>query len=51
MERVETDFIGIDSFIAEKSKTPSFPAYDMTSLAHKFTHERLGRKCTTDLRK
>jgi hypothetical protein len=51
MERIETDFIGLDSFDAEKRKTTSFPADDMTSLAHKFTHEKLSRKSTADMRK
>jgi hypothetical protein len=39
MERVETDFIDSDSFIAEKNKTPSLPAYDMISLAYKFARK------------
>lgn len=51
MERVETEFIGIDLLVGENRKTTSFPAGSTMSLARKCAHETPSFVCTPDMRK
>jgi hypothetical protein len=51
MERVETEFIGIDPLVDEKSKTTGFPAGSIASLARKCAHETPSSMWTPDMRK